>query len=34
MNGTLERINEAEAPMIERTSESFSRSAEIGPAWI
>ena len=34
MNGTCERIKEAEAPMIERTSASFSRSAEIGPAWI
>ncbi len=32
--GRLARTRVAEAPMIERTSGSFLRSAEIGPAWI
>ena len=32
--GTRASSSEAEAPMIEGTSGSFLRSAEIGPAWI
>ncbi len=33
-NGSRARTSEAEAPIIDRTSASFLRSDEIGPAWI
>ncbi len=34
MYGSCARTSDAEAPMIDSTSASFERSAEMGPAWI